>query len=188
MEKFKMSIIGRPKYVFDPKTKHTSCIINYDLPDILNYLTEGPSSPIPGECPKTSNFISKDGRLLWDTMRGVYSLILGRLMNKGIIKVDGNDRPYVEGIAKFNPEDDIALFDKQKGRMIAMAKAKHELIRVKVAIVEEIHNLALHLEDCAQWMLTGKQALSSKLTIARDEIQRVVELPIGSNNKDVSNQ
>ena len=178
MEKFKMSIVGRPKYSFDPKTKHTSCILNYDLPDLLDYLVEGPNSPIQGEDPKTSNFTSKDRELLWDTMFHIYRLAGKRLEKKGIIKVDSHGRLYVEGIAKFNPEDDIALFDKQKGRAIAMAKAKHELIRVQVAIIGEIHNLALHLEDCVEWMLHGLPNLIHKLDTSFSEIQRAVDLPI----------
>lgn len=178
MEKFKMSIVGRPKYSFDPKTKHTSCILNYDLPDIMDYLVGGPNSPIQGEDPKTSNFTSQDRRLLWDTMENVCRLAGKRLEKKGIIKIDSRGRLYVEGIAKFNPEDDIALFDKQKGRVIAMAKAKHELIRVQVAIIGEIHNLALHLEDCTNWMMTGLPDLTHKLDTSFFEIQRAVELPI----------
>lgn len=178
MEKFKMSIVGRPKYGFDPRTKHTSCILNYDLPDLVDYLVEGPNSPVPRKDLKTSNFTSQDSGVLWDTMPNICRLVGKRLEKKGIIKVDSRGRLYVEGIAKFNPEDDITLFDKQKGRTIAMAKARHELIRVQVAIIGEIHNLALHLQDCAYWMMTGSPDLAHKLETSFSEIQRAVDLPI----------
>ena len=194
MNRFKLSLQGRPKYVYEPETKTTKCILRYDVTDLRKYIMEGPAgvfeyNPETKErkftpAPNTCGYQGKeDNQYLGAFAEAVIETIARRLSDKGVLKFN-NGSLYVEGVAKFNPEDSTKEFHKLKGRAIAYAKAQDELLRITCAILGEMSNLSMRLDDCTSWMLNGMpKSINERLEESHQSIMHEIDRPVDDWNK-----
>lgn len=158
MNKFKISILGKPRFSLNPETKTTTCRINYDVTGLENYiatiafdrqrefckLIAQPVRPWPSKVERQN---------LGYFVKGVVSTIVNNLVDTHKIHTQSIGRHntilYVEGVAKFNPTD--TDFDKQKGRDIAWNRARLELLKVEGLILKEMSDMSALLHNCWMW-------------------------------------
>jgi len=174
MEKIKLPITARPKFSFDPITKTTTCRLYYDvqnLPGFIINADQGDGKMIP----KVKMWKSTEEKNLFERFAdAVGQHIAGKLRARGIINichVSGRLVLYVEGVAKFNPEDPVETFDKQKGRDIAYTRAKGELIRVESEIISEMNLIGGRLLYCVN---IQNADLQTRYLKHEEEMQKVM--------------
>lgn len=190
MNRFKTTVLGQPKYGFDPTTKTTTCTIKYDITNLVGYINEGPAgtfginkvtgekkfTPADNACTYSGK---KDNRFLQEFAQATAMAILTKLNTLGIIHIVNGSYLEVVGTAKFNPNDPESEFNKTKGRRIAYAKAEDELLKVVNRILWEMQQLSYRLEDCVLWMLCRMpNSIQDRLDKSAMSIQRCIDAEI----------
>lgn len=187
MNRFKTTVLGQPKYGFDPKTKTTTCTIKYDITNMVGYIMEGPSgtfhinkatgekvfAPADNACAYSGK---KDNKFLRDFAQATAMAILTKLNTLGVIHIVNGSYLEVVGTAKFNSNDPAEEFDKTKGRHIAYAKAEYELLRIVNRILWEMQQMSFRLDDCVEWMVNGMpNNINERIDRAEQSIQRCID-------------
>lgn len=190
MNRFKTTVLGQPKYGFDPTTKTTTCTIKYDIKNLVGYIMEGPAgtfginkvtgekkfTPADNTCAYSGK---KDNRFLQEFAQATAMAILTKLNTLGVIHIVNGSYLEVVGTAKFNPNDPESDFDKAQGRRIAYAKAEYELLKVVYRILWEMQQMSYRLDDCVNWMVGNMpNNINERMDRAEQSIQRCIDAEI----------